>query len=228
VEEAFRQPSRALVGGLYGSLARGTDTAWSDVDLLVLTSGGEDETHHQIRHGVPVSLRMVPVGGYMRTLRSPSLEWPRDAGILDALQVLRGDRTIVEGLLREARAVPRERFHAALKDHLPALMFESLGRLRSCAARGAVHDLRLSTIEVVLEAVTALCLLNGTWVLHGGFESVRDADRFPKVPPGFVEESGRVWLCDDLAGAGGLAESYVRSVLSLLEAEGIPTPSLPT
>jgi hypothetical protein len=133
----------------------------------------------------------------------------------------------VDTLLKEARAVPRAVLLAALGNHLPGLMFEARGRVHSCAARGSRHDLRLVAAEVVLEAVTALCLLNGAWVRHDYFEAVRDAARFPLVPERFVEESERLWLCDDPGQATALVDRYLRSVLLLLEREGIPVPAAP-
>ena len=214
--------SAGLAGGIYGSTARGEDTAWSDVETLLVVAGDAAERLECSLHdGVFATVRVVAVDDLARRVATPSLEWPITMGVLDALEVTHGDARVVHRLLAAGRAVGRERFDEALRRLLPELFCESWGRVHSCTVRDRPHDLRCSTIEVVLDGVILLCLLNHAWVFHDYFEGVRDAAGFARVPPGFLDLAGRLWLSDDAHEASRLADEYVRRCLTLLVDEGV-------
>jgi len=188
----------------------------------VITRGPPGEqTECSVVEGVFATVQVAAFDDLARHVGTPSLEWPFRMGVLDALQVTHGDARVVEELLGRGRALDRERFDEALRRHLPELFVESWGRVHSCGMRGRPHDLRASTIEVVLDGVILLCLLNHAWVKHDYFEGVRDAARFARVPAAFEDLASRLWLEDDAREAAALADDYVRRCLTLLVDEGV-------
>jgi predicted nucleotidyltransferase len=225
VEDRFaRHGEDALAGGVYGSAARGEDTPWSDLEVLVLGTGAlESGSDHLLVKGVPVSVRTLTVPDVERLLVEPTIRWPETLGVLDAVEVLRGDPSAIASLVERARATPPETLRSALRKLLPQLVFESWGRVHSSAIRGNRHDLHVSAVETTLDVVIGLCFLNGAWVEHDYFEGVRDAAAFDLVPPDFEERAEKLWLASDLDEAVAASDALVHGFLDLLQSEGIAT-----
>ncbi len=125
-----------VVGGVYGSTARGTDTAWSDLELVIVVRDGSPvEGKRFIYRGISVHYRAIEQRKLEELLGNPSLEWPFWMGILSVLTVLYGRPEDVQSWLQLGQAVPAERFRRALEHALPGLVTESLGRILSCRER---------------------------------------------------------------------------------------------
>jgi kanamycin nucleotidyltransferase len=213
---------RGLVGGVTGSNARGDDTEHSDLDVNILTVGeGEAAYRHHLVRGVPVSVWLCPIRTAAAAVEGPSPSWAGMLGSLETTEVLRGDASVLAGLLETARAVPLDRCRAALRDALPGLVFESWGRVRSCAAREDPIDLRAAAIETAYESATVLCLLNGRWTTRDYFGGIREAAAFECVPAGYLETAEALWTATDPAAAVEAAEALGNGLLDLLHAEGI-------
>jgi predicted nucleotidyltransferase len=68
-------PDDLLIGGAYGSTARGTDTEWSDLELLfVVRAGSRAQGHHFIYRGIAVGYRVIEETALEEILTNPSLK----------------------------------------------------------------------------------------------------------------------------------------------------------
>lgn len=212
-----------LLGGVYGSVARGEDTPWSDLEMLFATrDGGGFPGRNLLYRGTAVGYQVYEEGALVAALGKPDTDWPFRMGVLGVLRVLHGDPARREGWLDVGRAVPREAFRAALADAAPGLVVESYGRMHSCMLRGATDDLHVSAIEVLLEMRTALCLLNGRWVTHDYLEGILEAAAFSLVPEGYARLAPALWRERHAAPALALADELVAGYRRLLEREGVP------
>ncbi|MHC4933963.1 MAG: hypothetical protein ACYTGV_17435 [Planctomycetota bacterium] len=210
------QGPNALLGGVYGSTARRTDTAFSDLETYFIVADGKEEERHSLHGDIAVSMKIIPGLALEETVCKPTIRWPFHMGVLDSLRVLAGEARMVENLLQYGTSVEQERFDAALKEALPQLVFESWGRIRSCEVRGNRMDLPASCLEVVLEMVTALCLLNRSWVTHDYFEGVREALRFELLPKDFGRLAESLWTAKEPSDARRTADELVANFLELL------------
>lgn len=211
-----------LVGGVYGSTARGTDTEWSDLELLfVVKDGCRAKGQHFLYRDIAVGYRVYTESELVGIVTQPTTKWPFHMGVLSVLQALVGDPNRVQDWLRLGEAVPDSRFRQALEEALPELVWESHGRILSCRERGNSSDILPSVIEVLFEMQTALCLLNRRWVMHDYFAGFEDSLLFPKLPEGYAELFPALWSAREIEGIAPLAERLVESFKRLLREEGV-------
>ncbi|MBL7184006.1 MAG: hypothetical protein ISS50_06115 [Anaerolineae bacterium] len=217
-----RHPGAIILGGVYGSTARGTDTQWSDLEMLfVVRDGSKVEGKEFLYRGTAIGYQVIEQRKLEELLTSPSLKWPFWMGVLSVLKVLHGDPEQVRAWLEMGQSVPAERFREALEASLPGLVVESYGRILSCQERGNTRDIGCAVIEVLYEMNQALCLLNQRWVTHDYYQGLVDAFSFPKLPEGYQDLVPTLWSARDVDEIVPLAETLVRNFWQLLADEGI-------
>jgi kanamycin nucleotidyltransferase len=215
-------PGEILLAGVIGSTARGEDTEWSDLDLVVVTtsdSSFREQTH--IVRGIAVVISVLNRADLEQVLHHPDLQWPYLMGVLSALRVLQGDAALVQAWLAIGKALPRRTLHMALSRHLPELVFESYGRVLSCGRRRDEFTVLHAVIEVLYEMKTALCLLNARWVTHDyyrGFEEVFD---FEHLPRDYAQLVPALWQERDLDRIITLAGTLMNNYWQLLTGMGL-------
>ena len=215
-------PGDIILGGVYGSTARGTDTPWSDLELTFV---GRDDSglagQHLLYRGTAVGYAVYEQSKLEETLANPGLEWPFLMGMLSVLKVLRGDPAQLDRWLRLGQAAPPEKFKAALESHMPALVIESYGRIRSCRSRGDATALYPSVLEVLFEMNLALCLLNRRWVTGDYYQGLQEAFDFPKLPQAYRDLVPALYRATTIDAIAPLAETLVHNLWQLLGEEGI-------
>lgn len=220
-----RHGSELLIGGIYGSTARYTDTPWSDLEMLFILKGdGAVQEKHFIYQGLALGYHTLGSLRLEEILTHPSVEWPFWTGVLSVLRVLHGDQRLIHDWLSMAREAPADKFRDALVTCLPQLVVESYGRIRSCALRGNTDDLYCAVIEVLLEMNRALCLLNHRWVTHDYYGGLVEAFAFPKLPQEYHELAPRLWRSRDMDEIVFLADQLVANFWRLVSEEGIEAP----
>ena len=217
-----KRPGDIILGGVYGSTARGTDTDWSDLELLfVVRDGSKVAERHFIYRDIAVGYQVIERQKLEELLTNPSFEWPFWMGVLSVLKVLHGNPEQIEAWLRLGQSVPAERFRQTLEGNLPELVVESYGRILSCRERRNTQDIGCAVIEVLFEMNQALCLLNQHWVTHDYYQGFVDAFSFPKLPEGYQELVPALWSANDIDEIAPLAETLVRNFWRLLANEGV-------
>ena len=217
-----RHDGDVIVGGVYGSTAQGTDTPWSDLEMVfVLRDGSRVERRDWIYRGIAVGYQVIEQQELSKLLTTPALEWPFWMGVLSVLKVLYGDPEQIRAWLRMGGSVPAKEFRTALETNLPGLVVESYGRILSCRERGNTQDVGCAVIEVLFEMNQALCLLNQRWVTHDYYQGLVDAFSFPKLPEGYRDLITALWSARDIDEIVPLAEELVRNFWQLLADEGI-------
>ena len=211
-----------IIGGVFGSVARGSDTAWSDLDMLfIVRDGSQIEGKHFIVRDIAVGYEVFERQKWEGLLAKPSLHWPFWMGVLDVLEVLYGEPDQVEAWLELGRAIPTEPFRAVLEESLPELILESYGRIHSCHQRRNTIDIYPAVLEVLYEMNLALCLLNQRWVTHDYYQGLVDAFAFPKLPESYSQLVPALSIATDLDEIVSLADQLVNNFWRLLTAEGI-------
>jgi kanamycin nucleotidyltransferase len=215
-----------ILGGVYGSTARGTDTLWSDLEMLFVTrdEGGARGRHFLFRD-IAAGYTVLSRSNLEEVLANPSVEgvcgWSFYMGVLSILKVLHGPPHQVEAWLEIGRNVPEARFRQALESRLPGLITESYGRIHSCLARGNQDDWYCAVLEVLFEMREALCLLNRTWVTHDYLQGMEDSFQFPTLPRRYEQIVPLLWRARDLDEALPLAAELVENFWRLMDEEGI-------
>jgi kanamycin nucleotidyltransferase len=214
-----------VLAGVYGSTARGTDTPWSDLELLVIVlSESKLASKTFLYRGTAVSLNVLAEPELEAVLTGPSLTWPFYMGVLSVLKPMYGDKQRVHSWLEEGRAVPEARFRRCLEENLPGLVVESYGRILSCQRRGNTRDIYIAALEVLLEMNTALCLLNRRWVTHDYYRGLEEAFGFSRLPDAYKKLVLRLWDAREIDEIVPLATTLVENYWRLLEGEGVHVP----
>ena len=108
-------PNELVLGGVYGSTAQGADIASSDLELLFVTREGcKAEGKTFIFRDTSIGYEVHQQSKLEESVRTPSLDWPFQMGVLSVLRVLHGDPGLVQGWLRMGRAIPLEESHSGL------------------------------------------------------------------------------------------------------------------
>ncbi|WP_214079423.1 hypothetical protein [Mesotoga sp.] len=205
---------------LYGSTSRGTDTHWSDLEMLMITR--EEVPKKAFLDGlVPVTINSITENRLCRLLEEPGVEWPFYAGLVKNLLVLEGDASKPGQYYALACRVPEEKFRRALKDNLSELVFESCGRIFSCIARKRYEDIYCASIETLLEMRTALCLLNCTHVNNDYFDGIQESFKFKKLPERYPVLATRLWKVRSPFSIANDSRDLFKNYLSLLREEQI-------
>lgn len=210
-----RHGDAILLGGVFGSAARGDDTPFSDLDMLFVTRDGAGIAGRSLlfKH-VVISLRVVAADELEAQLRGPGADWPFWMGVLEAVRPLVGDPAHIERWRAMGLELDGPTFLARAACHLPGLVLESYGRIRSCAARNNPRDARAAALEVVYELQRALCLLNRRWVTRDYSAGIVQSSAFPLRPEGYEELAPRLLDAHDLneivTVAGQLVAAYWR------------------
>jgi hypothetical protein len=215
-----------IIGGVYGSTARGLDIESSDLEMLFIVRDACNAKGQQLVYrGMPVFYSVTARLEIEKKITSPSLDgvfnWPFWMGVLSVLKVMHGEQSQVTAWLEMGTAVPDEKFKNALERELPGLILESYGRILSCMERNNPDDLYCAVLEALFEMRDALCLLNKSWVTHDYFQGLVDSCRFPKLPHNYENLVFRLWRARDFDEVIPMAKELVRRFWELMAEEGV-------
>ena len=209
-----------IVGGVYGSTARATDTPWSDLELLIVVQDGSTlECQHFIYCGTSVGYEVIGKSELERHLVTPTVKWPYWMGVLSVLKVLCGDPELVEAWLDSGKSVPEEKFKKVVEKNLPDFVVESYGRILSCRERNNAYDITCAVLEVLFEMNVVLCLLNRSWVTHDYYYGITESFSFPRVPEDYKDLVSALWASRTIKEIVPLAEKLVENFWELLKQE---------
>lgn len=215
-----------IIGGVYGSAAKGSDTEWSDLEMLfVVQDGCKAQGQQFLYRDITVNYSVLKRSKLENILNHPYLEgdmgWPFWMGVLCVLKILYGDKSQVNSWLQMGDDVPYIKFKKALEKELPGLIIESYGRILSCKVRNNMTDWYCAVLEVLFEMRDALCLLNRSWTTHDYYQSLADTFQFPKLPQRYKELVPLLWYVQDIDTAIVLVTELKENFQKLLKEQGI-------
>ncbi len=221
-----QHPGEILIGGVYGSAARGTDTPWSDLEMWFVTRDScQAQEGHLLYRDTAVGYRVYKRSVLEEILTTPSVRWPFHMGVLCELQLLYGNPATLQSWIELGTSIERERFIRALEEILPDLVVESHGRIHSSLERGDSHTLFPHVFEVLFEMLTALCLLNQRWVTRDYYPGLEQSFEFPKLPTGYQEIVPYLYEARVPEQTVALADRLVTNYWDLLTREGVHIPN---
>jgi len=219
-------PGDILLAGVYGSTAAGTDTPWSDVEMMfTVRNGSRIPGKRFIYRSIALGYRVIEHARLQELLTSPSLDlgyrWPFWMGLLSSLNVLYGEAGQVREWLALGRSAPVERFHEALEATLPGLVVEPYSRILSCRERHNAREIGCSALELLAGIGLSLCLLNQRWTTHGYYLGLIETLSFPRLPENYEASAIGLWSARDVTEIVALAQALIDSFWSFLRDEGI-------
>jgi len=215
--------SEILLGGMYGSTARGTDTEYSDLEMMfIVENGTKARSVNFTFEGIPVEVNVKRFSEIEEDIRDIELDWPLKLGRLFNLKVTCGDPAILEKLRDILNDIPLERFDEFIASETP-LCYEGLGRLKSVEIRGNIHEAPLFVMEVLMEFMLLIAIFNREFINHDYLGGLRESFEFERLPPDYRVIAGRLMNLRELelGEIVSLADRFVRNFVEYMGQNGI-------
>lgn len=218
VEHAIaRFPGQVAIIAYYGSHAKGTATASSDLDLFYIPDDGQAGalSSQFVYDGLPYDFWPISwaFAEDMANAR-PGRPWARAASLIADAKVLYArspadrerfdalQRRVTELMQPDQRGHMLERAREALRE-----AFTHLGHMHIAGAD------RLPAKRFLDAVANSLALANQTYFAKGWESDPSQVERLPRRPDGFGPLAHRVLIAGDLAAADALAEATRRVLL---------------
>lgn len=152
---------KVLAIGLYGSLARGTDQPYSDIEMMcVFNTTGEDYAHEWIEDSCKVEVNFVGADELLRDAATVDAEWVITNGVYFDLKPLYGSPDFFSQVSNALHSLSQEAFAAALHKIIVGSIYENMGKLRNSRLAGNHGSLPLLACTIAEQGALAIGLVN--------------------------------------------------------------------
>lgn len=177
---------------LYGSLSRGMDGEFSDIELwCVLTTPGVDECREWV-YG-PSKAEVDIYGEDVMRAGALKVEpmWSLHQGAIINCRPLFGDRAYFEELRGLVMSPPPHAFDEVIAEMVVGEFFEWMGKLRNGVARNDLLFLPITTCNFTLHLALMAALLH-RHIYTTSSSLMKEALALPSLPDGYAELAGMV------------------------------------
>jgi len=220
-----RYEDNFLVGGVYGSVARGEDDEESDIDIIVITDGEiEVNIDGFLIEDCPVNFTFRSFGETKRILSEPDFSWPWAVSQVVDFKVLRGDKKVKEKLQEELSRVTQRDLNKAVVAQLPEI-YAIFYKARRNYRENYSENLVMITLDCLNGIAGSIALLNQEYFKKNFFFRIRETVDYKKTPENYwelVEKTINFKNPEEMfKGLEELFENFVE----LVENEGIEIPN---
>lgn len=135
VAERARQRFDAIAVGVYGSLARGEDGPYSDIEMFCVVAGEVDETFEWMHAGWKVEVDLHGREYLVRDAANVTETWSITHGCYLDVMPLHDPGGVFAELAAIVRGIPRPVFDRAIERLIVGELWEAIGKLRNARAR---------------------------------------------------------------------------------------------
>lgn len=180
-----RYGDRILAIGLYGSVARGTDGPYSDIEMrCVLRTAGEQFSFEWSTGPWKAEVDFSSEDVILREAATVDEDWPLTHGAFLTVLPLFDPECFFEHLRDVVTGQPEEKFRAAIEETLVGEIYELVGKLRN--ARAAGNDVYVPELAVSIARDGAYVLgLAHRYTYSTGSQVFAEALALPGRPAGF-------------------------------------------
>jgi hypothetical protein len=207
-----------------GSVARGLDHGFSDLDLTCVLRAPDDVDHyHEWVHGD--NKIEIAILGEQRLLvhgSTVTAKWPFSPGAYLSARLLHGDEAFLDRLQGAIRAAPKEDFDRAIRELLIDGLYGVLSKLRGVAESGNLPALPQLAVEFAEDGASLIALLR-RYPLNARITMLQETSLFPHGPAGFSALCALV-LSGSLADPAEIqaaCEGFWQGVVPWVQAEGV-------
>lgn len=215
--------SEILLGGIFGSTARNTDTEYSDLEMLfIVRNESEARTLKFAYKSMPIIVLVRKICDVEKDIEEIELDWPLKMGTLFNMKITCGDRDILQRFRKQLERVPQERFNEFIARKTP-ICYEGLGRLKAVKIRKNTYEVGLFVAEVLFEFNLLVAIFNREFVNHDYLGGLEEAFRFKNLPKDYEKTVRQLfnWTNLSLDEIIGLTEKFVRNFIEFTTENGI-------
>jgi kanamycin nucleotidyltransferase len=178
--------------GLYGSLARGTDGPFSDIEMwCVLRPKGIDLSHEWSVGPWKAEVDVMSEDSLLHRAAEVDYDWALTHGAFEHVLPLHDPTGFFDRLREVATGQPKAKFRAAIEATLVEELYEHVGKLRNARWRGEAAPLPLLAVDLAREGAFVIGLHARRTFTSGG-RLLEEALALPDRPAGFDELATRV------------------------------------
>ncbi len=204
-----------LVAGMVAPAAPPTD--FDPLELLVITKRVRQRPMHSfMMRGIPVTINTIALPDLEVILQVPDLRWPQWLSWLAQVQPIVGTAEQVQDWLSRARALPERAFYQSIIPYLPQLVFRRYSELRAATVRRQASVARLLVSELLMEMISALCLINRCWLTQHRYAGLNESFSFPLQPRDWPQLATALIAAQELDEIGRLAGTLIGNYWQLL------------
>ena len=175
---------------LYGSLGRGTDGDYSDIELwCVLATSGLDNTLDKTEEWVygPSKAEVNLYGAAVMQARAVEVNarWSLQQGELVNCRPLFGDRAYFEALRARVMSPPKQVFDDVIAEMVVGELYEWMGKLRNGVARDDLAFLPIMACNFAQHTALIAALLH-RHIYSTSSSILREALTLPTLPAGYA------------------------------------------
>lgn len=212
-----------LLGGIYGSTAKGSDVEDSDLEVLMIVKNESKAKDVYFTYKkMPVSIVVQKIADVEKDIQKIEIDWPLKMGRLFALSVTCGDRSIIGGFGRVLKSIPDETFNEFLATETP-ICYEGPGKLRAVKERRYTEDAYLFVCEILGEFMLLTAIFNRQFINHAYLGGLRESYEFENLPKDY-EQNAKTLLRShafDIDKTIRLADEFVTNFVRFLAENGI-------
>lgn len=150
---------QVLAIGLYGSLARGTDQLYSDIEMkCVLHTNGEDYSQEWVEDGCKIEVNFEGEDVILSAAAMVDEDWAITHGAYFDLKPLYGNNDVFTRLQDVLQSPSQEAFTAAVCEIVVGNIFEAICKLRNARLENNTNYLPTLACEIAQQSALALGL----------------------------------------------------------------------
>lgn len=186
IVERARRAYELRAVALYGSLARGDDGPFSDLELLCVLAGREEEefTFEWVAGPWKAEVNVVGAGALLREAARIDGRWPLTHGAFLRMRALWDPGDFCRQVQRIVANPPEAQCRAAIEAVLVGELYEFIGKVRNAQARGDRAPLAKLALALADYTAYVLGLARRTPYVSGA-TLLEEALRVPGRPAGF-------------------------------------------
>ncbi len=177
---------------LYGSLSRGADGDYSDIELwCVLTTPGIDECKEWVYGASKAEVDLCGEDVMRAGAVAVNEMWSLEQGVLINCRPLFGDQAYFTELRELVMSPPRKAFDDVIAEMVVGEFFEWMGKLRNGVARNDLAFLPITACNFTLHLALMAALLH-RHIYSTSSALMKEALALPTLPSGYAELAGMV------------------------------------
>lgn len=215
--------NETILGGIYGSTARDTDTAYSDLEMFFIVSNESKAKSLRFAYeGMPVGILVQNVADVEKDIKELTHTWPLHMGRLFNIRITSGNESVLEDFRRTLERIPEERFSDFITNHTP-LCYEGLDKLKTVKTIGNIHETGLFVAEVLMDFMLLTAIFNREYINHDYLGGLFESFKFKHLPKDYEKTARKLmkWTNLTLDETIQLAGKFVRNFVSFMAENGI-------
>lgn len=204
---------------VYGSVARGEDAEYSDIDMYVVTKNLTSQRYFAYK-GIPVTIHFNTKKEVVKAVGKVTSTWPAEAHQFLSPRTVHGSETFLNELRRIVKRIPKEDFHKAASTALIEI-FENVGKTRNACRQKNLGRCIEAVWNVVWHADMFVALVNRAYYEKPGFRGLEEATKFKKLPLNYGELMKTLWMSRDFNELNNASTQLWENCLELAKREGI-------